>query len=440
MKINLTIIALIALAIATNFNTLSNPAQAQTPSDVQDFQSHGVHVILRSTKANEVISMVLGFEGGLAYGETNNATVATMTASLITESGSNRYPKEAYRDSLARLSTSIAGVGNFYHMTFTMQTIRPNFNTAWNIYSDLLLHPLYDTLEAAKLSEQTIKAIESRQSSPEGYSMFLADSIWKDGSKLNRVPTIEEIEHLTNADFMSYRDAEFQRSRIVLVVVGNVSRPELEQKLAVLEALPQGNFAWPKIEKITPETDQYMFVARDLPTTYVEMRAGSATITDPDWWAERILDEIMDQRLFEEVRTKRNLAYSPEIYPNGNFSNFNTRIAIQSIYPDSATHVVFDEVRKIQNTPIPADELKHSKEGRITTYYYATQKNLSQANALYSDQVEAGDWRLFFQIVPQTEQVTAEQVRDVARRYFHHFNFVLMGPEGKATRDVYHFE
>ena len=55
-------------------------------------------------------------------------------------------------------------------------------------------------------------------------------------------------------------------------------------------------------------------------------------------------------------------------------------------------------------------------------------------------QVEAGDWRLFFQIVPKTERVTAPQVKEAADKYLHHFTYVLMGPEGKATRDVYHFE
>ena len=34
----------------------------------------------------------------------------------------------------------------------------------------------------------------------------------------------------------------------------------------------------------------------------------------------------------------------------------------------------------------------------------------------------------------------AEQVRAAARKFFHHLSFVVMGPEGKSTRSVYHFE
>jgi zinc protease len=416
--------------------------QAQVPSDVTDFTSHGVHVILRSTKANQVVSAVLGFEGGLAYGETDNAVLSGLTAGVVAQSGSQHYPKSAYRDSLALLSTSIAGSGNIYHMIYTLQTVRPNFNSAWAIFSDLLTNSVFDTLEMQKIAEQSEKAIESRSTDPDGYSSFLADSLWKGTSRLNRAATIPEVEKLGIADLQAYRNQQFQRSRIVLVIVGDVSKAEMESKLASLESLPQGNFAWPTVEKIVPQTDQFLFIPKpaDFPTMYIEGRAPSADIRSEDWWAERILVEHLDKRLFDEIRTKRNLSYTPFIFPSGNYTNFALAAGMQSILPDSAVRVMFDVFRQSQNNLLSPEELKRTKEGRITTYYFATQKNLRQAQALYTDQVEAGDWKLFFKIVPKTEEVTAQQVRDVANKYLHHMSFVLLGPEGKATRDTFRFQ
>ena len=433
--------ALFALGIVGTVS-IAEDASAQSPNDVQDFTSHGVHVILRTTNANQVIGAILGFEGGLAYGETDNASVAEGTAALIAASGSDRFPKSAYRDSLGALSTTIAGSGNLYHTTFTLRTIRPSFNSAWNIFADLLTHPHYDTLEAEKIKEQAMKAIEGRESDPESYSAFLADSLWKGTSRLNRVATEDEVSKLTVADLQAYRNSQFQRSRMVLVVVGDVSRKELEAKLAAFDNLPQGNFSWPKIAKIIPVTDQFKFVPKpsDFPTTYVDMRAPSTDIADQGWWAERVMLEIFDARLFDEVRTKRNLSYSPQAYATGSYSNFYTAISLQSVLPDSATHVVLDEIRKLQNIEVSPVDLRHAKEGRITTYYYIAQENLRQAQILYTDQVEAGNWKLFFDIVPQTEKVTAPEVQAAAKKYLHGLTFVLTGPDGKSNRDVYHFE
>ncbi len=101
----------------------------------------------------------------------------------------------------------------------------------------------------------------------------------------------------------------------------------------------------------------------------------------------------------------------------------------------------------LQHSTVSPQDLRHAIEGRITTYYYVVQANLRQAQSLYSYQVEAGDWRIFFQLVPKTETVTAAEVRDAADKYLHHFSFVLLGPEGQgvepehmAHRDIYHFE
>jgi zinc protease len=431
----------LTLIVFSSLVALSN-VSAQAPNDVQDFTSHGIHVILRTTNANQVIGAVLGFQGGFAYGETNNTSLAGGTALLIATSGSDKYPKSAYRDSLAVLSTTIAGSGNLYQMSFTLRTIRPSFNSAWNIFADLLTHPHYDTLEAEKIKEQAIKGLEGRDADPDSYSSFLADSIWKGNSRLNRVSTVDEVNGLTISDLQAYRNSQFQRSRMVLVVVGDVSRKELEAKLAALDELPQGNFSWPKIEKIKPVTDQFMFVPKppDFPTTYVNMRAASANMSESGWWAERIMLEILDRRLFDEVRTKRNLSYSPSAYATGNYSNFTIDVSLQSVLPDSAAHVVFDELRKLQNNQISESDLRHAKEGRITTFYYVAQENLRQAQILYTDQVEGGDWRIFFKIVPETEKVTAPEVQAAAKQYLHGLTFVLMGPDGKSMRNVYRFE
>ncbi|HEY3873998.1 MAG TPA: insulinase family protein [Candidatus Kapabacteria bacterium] len=438
MKKILLLSTLVVLAAAS----FAFDASAQSNNDVQDFTSHGVHVILRSTKANQVIGAILGFEGGVAYGETSNASIAGATAGVIAESGSDKYPKEAYRDSLARLSTTIAGSGSLYHMTFTLRTIRPSFASAWNIFADVITHSHFDTLEAEKLQEQSIKAIEGRDADPGGYSSFLSDSLWKGNSPLNKVPSVAEVQNLTLADLQSYRNAQFQRSRMMLVIVGDVSRAEVEAGLAEFNLLPVGNFTWPKVPHITPVTDHFDFVPKpaDFPTTYIDMRAPSADIASHDWWAERIMLELLDRKLFDEVRTKRNLSYSPQAYANGEYSNFYTAISLQSVLADSATHVVFDQIRSLQDGEVSADELKGAKEGRITTFYYVAQENLRQAQILYTDQVEAGDWKLFFEIVPQTEKVTAAEVHEAARKYLHHLSFVLLGPEGKSTRDVYHYE
>ena len=87
--------AALSIAAVAALTVLGTSRAAVAQSDIQDFKSHGIHVILRSSKANEVVSAVLGFEGGYAYQETQNPVVASGTATPHVVMG---YMTDHYRD------------------------------------------------------------------------------------------------------------------------------------------------------------------------------------------------------------------------------------------------------------------------------------------------------------------------------------------------------
>ncbi len=430
----------LALALIT-LSMVSITASAQVPDDVSDFTTHGIHVILRSTKANAVVALYLGIEGGLAYSETTNPAISGLTAGLISESGSDKYPKEMYRDTLAKLSTTIAGGGSIYNMTFALRTVRPNWDRAWNIFEDLLLHPHFDATEYQKQSQLAINGIRSRASNPEGYTDYVSDSIWFGNSQLNRSAEVSDVEGLSTEKLQQYFASQLMRSKMLMVVVGNVSRGDIEKKLSYLEPIPQGSFTLHPIDHITPasQSSAYM-MTRALPTTYFLAKFSAPTIGSKDWWAERILFQVLDKRLFDEVRTKRNLSYAPGSYVTGTHGNMYGVITLQSVLPDSAAAVVMTEIHKLQTEPVPTQELENAKAARITTFFYVMQTNLDQARNLYNNQMESGDWRTLFKITSETPKVTAQDVMAVANKYMHHFQFTLMGPDGAATKSKYVFD
>jgi zinc protease len=367
MRTTLKTLALALVAVCG----LSVSAKAQVPADVSEFTTNGIHVILRSSKANDVVAVYLGVEGGLAYGETANPVLSGLTAGLISESGSDKYPKESFRDTLAKLSTSIAGGGSLYNMSFSLRTVRPNWNAAWGIFEDLLLHPHFDATEYQKQSQLAINGIQSRASNPEGYTDYVSDSIWFGKSPLNRAAEVADVSGLSTQKLQDFYLTQFQRSRMLLVVVGNITRVDLERKLSFLGPIPQGTFKSGGVDHVTPADRSTAYVmTRELPTTYFVAKFSAPTIGSKDWWAERTLFQVLDKRLFDEVRTKRNLSYAPGGYVTGTRGNMFGVITLQSVLPDSAASVVMNEIHKLQTEPIPTQELENAKAARITTFFY----------------------------------------------------------------------
>jgi len=259
-------------------------------------------------------------------------------------------------------------------------------------------------------------------------------------SILNRASQVEDVQSLTTDKLSQYYSQQLQRARMTLVVVGKVTRAELEKKLAALDAIPEGT-KLPTVPHVDPpQQTSATLMSRELPTTYMLAKFSAPTIGSSDWWAERVLFQVLDKRLFDEVRTKRNLSYAPGCYVGGTRGNMQGVVTLQSVLPDSAASVVMNEIRKLQTTPVSQTELENAKAARITTFFYVMQTNLDQARNLYTNQMESGDWRTLFKITTETPKVTAKQVQEIAEKYMHHFQFTLLGPEGKATKSKYNFD
>jgi predicted Zn-dependent peptidase len=57
---------------------------------------------------------------------------------------------------------------------------------------------------------------------------------------------------------------------------------------------------------------------------------------------------ILRWRIFEEVRTKRNLSYAPAVYFSNDYAN-RAAIYVSTVKPDTTIKVMFAEIKKIQD-------------------------------------------------------------------------------------------
>ena len=218
------------------------------------------------------------------------------------------------------------------------------------------------------------------------------------------------------------------RSRLLLVVVGNVTREQVESLLKpVVKDLPAGRYQAAGIAPI-PNADRAAtkLVARDLPTVYVEGYFPAPNVKSDDYAAMLVGMNILSDRLFEEVRTKRNLSYAA-------FSQLRRRAAnVAEVYvstpdPNAAVQVIRDEVEKLRTTPVPDSELKDYLRQMKTGMLMDLQSANDIAGTLGEWEINAGDWSAFDATLRKLDDVTPEQVRRAMEKYAHNVDFALLG-------------
>ncbi len=116
----------------------------------------------------------------------------------------------------------------------------------------------------------------------------------------------------TAADLRAYHQKVMQTSRLLLVIVGDLDAKDVQKRIAdSFGKLPRGDYQ----EKPFPALDfskaTLDVTARTLPTNYIQGVFDAPGLDNPDYYAMRVAMTILRDRIFEEVRVKRQLSYAP---------------------------------------------------------------------------------------------------------------------------------
>ncbi|MGH7538064.1 MAG: M16 family metallopeptidase [Gemmatimonadales bacterium] len=162
-------------------------------------------------------------------------------------------------------------------------------------------------------------------------------------------------------------------------------------------------------------------------------RYPAAGPASPDYAALRVATRVLSERLFEEVRTKRNLSYAV-------FAGLGSRAAnrgllyVTAVDPDTTLRVVRTEVRKLRQDLVPAPRLDQTINVFLTTHLMSQQTNMGQAAELGLWELSGGGWANAGAYLRRIRSVTPADVQRVVRTYLQRFTFVVIGDPSKLDR------
>ena len=140
------------------------------------------------------------------------------------------------------------------------------------------------------------------------------------------------------------------------------------------------------------------------------------------------------ERLFEEVRTKRNLSYAPAGYMQAMSQLPRVSLYVTAVDPIATMAVMLDEAKKLRDTPIPADELERAKSTFVTSTVMRAEDGAGHAEVLANAQLLGGDWRLLQDLPAKVHAVTAAQIQAWAKSHLTRLQTVVIGDPTKLDR------
>ena len=402
------------------------------------FDVAGIPVIFKPVRANDVVAVRLYLRGGSVNLTSANAGIEDLMLQAATH-GTSKYDKDAFNAKLVETGTTINSSAEYDFSVLTLQAVRQNFNAAWDLFTQAALHPTFPAAEVELVRGQLVDAAKRIPDDPDSYLSYLADSSLYAGHSYAARPTgtPSSLASISQQALANWHRQRFTKENLLLVVVGNVQRDDLVRKISsTLGQLPARGGAAARVEALRTITPDVVVVTRELPTNYIIGSFAAPSPSSTDYAALRVATDILSDRLFEEVRTKRNLTYSVSASLDDRGVNLGS-LYVTAVEPDTTMKVIFSEVRRLQREPIPASTLAENVSTFLTRFWIGQQSNMGQARQLGLAELVGGGWQNLERFVEAVRRVTPADVQRVASQYMQHARFAVIGNSAKINRALF---
>ena len=404
-------------------------------SQVSEFTVAGIKVIHKPITANDVIAVRLYVKGGSAALTPETAGIERFIVA-VSDRGTKKYDGDQIAARSTATGTQIFGESEYDFSVYAAQGVRQHWNETWDLFTQVALHPTFPESEVEQIRGQILNDLQQRTDNPDAHLELLADSLMYAGHAYALDPdgTTAAITKLTRDDLVRWHKRRLTKANLLIVVVGNVSRADLTTKIrAAFGSLPATGGSATKLTTLGESTPDVMVVKQELPTNYIMGVYAVPGPASPDFPAVRVATRVLSERLFEEVRTKRNLSYAVSSSIGTRTTNRGS-LYVTAVDPDTTIKVMISEVKRLQSEPVPLGRLQQSINVFATGLLMGQQTSMGQAATLGLWELSGGGWRNGVSYVERLRKVTPAQVQQAATKYLRNARFVVIGDPARIER------
>ncbi len=311
-------------------------------------------------------------------------------------------------------------------VSYNTKVIDDHLNLGFDVLSDLVLHPLFETEDIEKEKGVILEELKMEVDNPEYlvHETFFS-RFWKQ-HPLGRsiLGTKASISSFNPEMLRAYYGEVYVPANIVITAAGRIQHDHIvELADRYFGSLPGGSTA---PAETAPNTMDPLIMKnkRSLEQVHLCLGVPAIPVAHPQRYACYLLSTIlgggMSSRLFQNVRERNGLAYS--IFTELNLYRDAGCLAVYS--GTSTEHVrkvvgmVVDEFRQISDEVVPEEELRRAKDHLKGSLALGLESTPSRMSNLARQELFFGRFFTIDEMVEAVEQVTAEEVQKVAQEFF----------------------
>lgn len=395
---------------------------------VSEFDVNGLKVLYKRREGSLTVAAGLFIKGGSRNITVENAGIEALMLDAATEA-SESFPRGRMRDEQSRMGTVISSSANYDYSVLALRCTRPNFDRSWQIFSDVVLRPTFAKENVALVQERMVVSLRDDTDDPDTYLQRLQERVaYARHPYLNRVEgTADSVSKLTAEDLRQYHRKVLETSKLLLVIVGDLDVAKVKTLVtASFGKLPRGAYKSEPVPQLAFDKSSVEITPRSLKTNYIQGLFTAPAPNSPDIYPMRIASSLLRDRVFQEVRAKRNLSYAPDAFLRNQGANIGG-IYVTAVDANQSVQLMLDEIARLQKEPVSNDDIQSVVAQYLTSYYIGQETNAAQAGELAQYELIGGGWRNSVDFIEKLNAVTPADIQRVSQKYMRNIRFVVLG-------------
>lgn len=408
------------------------PVEFSPPEPERVVLDNGLVVYLLEDHELPLVTITATMRTGGWLDPVDKVGLAAITGTVMRTGGGGGLSAEQVDAELEQFAGDIhIGIGR-QSGSASLDVLSKDLNRGLEIFAGLIRSPAFEParLEVAKL--QAIEGIRRRYDSPGSIvSREFTKALYGADHPTARESSVDSIKRLTRQDLIAFHRATIHPNGMLLGVTGDFAKDEILASLRkVFGDWQKGAVPELKIPDVS-EADQSRSVVRfvNKDTSQTHLRVGHLSIkeSDPDYVALAIVNDILGgssfrSRLFNDVRTKRGLAYSVG-------SRLSTGMHDQGVWLMRAetkltsTQDVIERfvanMERMREEPVTDAELAEAKEAYVNSFVFSFASSSAIVGRLIELEYDGLPKDFLQQLRAQVIQLTKDDVLAAAKKHLH---------------------
>ncbi|MGB8832997.1 MAG: pitrilysin family protein, partial [Candidatus Sulfotelmatobacter sp.] len=432
LAVALTSISIPAVhAQATSYQKIPTPPlPAFHPAQPKRIElSNGMIIFLQEDHELPLIDATAKIRGGSSNEPAATVGLVDLFGEVWRTGGTKNQTGDQLDDFLEVRAAKVETDGGPDSTSISLSCLKADFDDVFSVFDDLLRTPEFraDKLDIAQ--KQADDSISRRNDQIGGIaSRESAKLAYGSDNPYAREPEYSTVAAITRQDLIDWHKAHVHPNNIILGVSGDFDPAAMEAKLrAAFDSWPKGpELPKDEIKYQSAKPGYYLIPKDDVNQSSIHMVALGTTRNNPDYYAISVFNEAFgggfSSRLFNDIRTRRGLAYS---VGGGIGSNFGHPGIIQFVAATKSQSTIetvqalSEDISDLATKPITDAEIKQAKDAILNAFIFrldSPDKVLSE-RITYQFYGYPADW--LDKYPAEIQKVTAADVNRVAAKYLH---------------------